>query len=120
MGGHFNGLYCLIVVTTRRLDSLFVAVDTLTKSAHFIPMRTTYQAPNIAIVFISEIVRLHSMPKRVISNRGLVFTGRFWIIFQDALETQLNFNTMYHSETDGKTKMMNQILEDMLCMYVMD
>jgi hypothetical protein len=120
MGGHFNGLYCLIVVTTRRLDLLFVVVDTLTKSAHFIPMHTMYQAPNIAIVFISEIVILHSMPKRIISNRGLVFTGRFWIIFQDALETQLNFNTMYHSETYGKTKMMNQILEDMLCMYVMD
>jgi hypothetical protein len=49
-----------------------------------------------------------------------VFTERFWIIFQEALETQLNFNTVYHSETDGKTKMMNQILEDMLCMYVMD
>jgi hypothetical protein len=49
-----------------------------------------------------------------------MFTGRFWIIFQEALETQLNFNTAYHLETYGKTKMMNQIFEDMLCMYMID
>jgi hypothetical protein len=49
-----------------------------------------------------------------------VFIGRFWTSFQEALETQLNFNTAYHSETDGKIKMMNQRFEDMLCMYMMD
>jgi hypothetical protein len=54
-------------LTTRRHDSILVVVDTLTKSAHFIPMRSTYQAPNIDRVFISEIVRLHGVPKRIIS-----------------------------------------------------
>jgi hypothetical protein len=44
------------------------------KSAQFIHVRMTYQAPDIARVFISEIVRLHGVPKRIISNRGLVFT----------------------------------------------
>ena len=83
------------LVTTRRYNSIFVVVDTLTKSAHFIPMRTTYQAPNIAIVFISEIVRLHGVPKKIISDRGSVFTGRFWVSFQEALGTQLNFSTAY-------------------------
>jgi hypothetical protein len=62
-------------LTARRHDSIFVVVDTLTKSAHFIPVRTTYQAPDIARVFISEIVRLHGVPKRIISDRGSVFTG---------------------------------------------
>jgi hypothetical protein len=52
-------------LTTRRHDSIFVVVDTLKKSAHFIPVRMTYQAPDIARVFISEIVRLHGMPKRI-------------------------------------------------------
>jgi hypothetical protein len=65
-------------LTARRHDSIFVVVDTLTKSAHFIPVRTTYQAPDIARVFISEIVRLHGVPKKIISDRGSVFTGRFW------------------------------------------
>ena len=58
----------------RRHDSIFVVVDTLTKSAHFIPVRMMYQAPDIARVFISEIVRLHGVPKRIISNRGSLFT----------------------------------------------
>jgi transposase InsO family protein len=88
----------------RRHDSICVVVDTLTKSAHFIPMRMTYQAPDIAIIFISEIVRLHGVPKRIISDRGSVFTGQFWTSFQEALGTQLNFSTAYHPETDGQTE----------------
>jgi hypothetical protein len=107
-------------LTARRHDLIFVVVDTLTKSAHFIPVRMTYQAPDIARVSISEIVRLHGMPKRIISDRGSVFTRRFWTSFQEALRTQLNFRTTYHPETDGQTERKNQILEDMLCMYVMD
>jgi hypothetical protein len=55
-------------LTTMRHDSIFVVVETLTKSDHFIPVHTTYQAPHIARVFISEIVRLHGVPKRIISD----------------------------------------------------
>jgi hypothetical protein len=61
----------------RRHDSIFVVVDTLTKSAHFIPVRTTYQVPDIARVFVSKIVRLHGIPRRIISDRGSMFTGWF-------------------------------------------
>ena len=80
----------------------------------------TYQAPDIARVFFSKIVRLHGMPKKIISDRGSIFTGRFWMSFQEALVTQLNFSTAYHPETDGQTERTNQTLEDMLRMYVMD
>ena len=62
-------------LTTRRHDSIFVVVDTLTKSAHFILVHMTYQALEIARVFISEIVRLHGVPKGIISDQGSVFTG---------------------------------------------
>ena len=62
-------------LTARRHNSIFVVVDTLTKSAHFIPVRTMYQAPDMARVFISEIVRLHVVPKKIISDQGSVFTG---------------------------------------------
>ena len=65
----------MIALTARRHDSIFVVVDTLMKSAHFIPVHTTYQEPDIARVFISEIVRLHGVPKKIISDRGSVFTG---------------------------------------------
>ena len=88
--------------------------------AHLIPVRTTYQAPDLARVFISEIVRLHGVPKKIISDRGSVVTGRFWTSFQEALGTQLNFSTAYHPETDGQTERTNQTWEDMLRMYVMD
>jgi hypothetical protein len=81
---------------------------------------TTYQALDIARFFINVIVRLHGVPKRIISDQGSVFTGRFWTSFQEALGTQLNISTMYHPETDGQTERMNQTLEDMLCMYVKD
>jgi hypothetical protein len=64
-------------LTTRRNDSIFMVFDTLMKSAHFIPMCTTYQVLDIARDFIREIVRLHGMPKRIISDRGSMFTRRF-------------------------------------------
>jgi transposase InsO family protein len=83
-------------------------------------MCTTYQAHDIARVFISDIVRLHDVPKRIISDRGSMFIGRFWTSFQEALGTQLKFSTAYHPETDGQTEQTNQTLEDMLCMYIMD
>ena len=61
-------------LTARRHDSIFVVVDTLMKSSHFILVRTTYQAPNIARIFISDIVRMHGVPKRIIYDRVSVFT----------------------------------------------
>jgi hypothetical protein len=87
-------------LTVKRHNSIFIVVDALVKSAHFIPMCKTYQAPDISRVFISDIVRLHGVPKRIISDRGSVFTGQFWTSFQEALGTQLNFSTVYHLETD--------------------
>jgi hypothetical protein len=72
---------------TRRHNSIIVVVDTLTKSAHFIPLHMMCQAHDIAIFFISDIVRLHGMPKRIISNQGSVFTRRFWTSFLEALGT---------------------------------
>jgi hypothetical protein len=75
MGGHFDGFHCLTTTDDmkKRLD--FVVIDTLTKSAHFILVHMTYHTYDIARVFISEIVRLHGMPKRIISDRGSVFIG---------------------------------------------
>ena len=107
-------------LTVRRHDSIFVVVDTVMKSAHFIPMCMTYRALDIARLFVNKIVRLSGVPKRIISDRGSIFTGQFWTSFQDALGTQLNFSTSYHPETNKQTKIMNHILKDTLRMYVMD
>ena len=67
----------ILPLTARSHDSIFVVVDTLTKSAYFIPVHTMYQEPDIARVFISEIVRLHGMPKRIIIRSRIVV---YWTI----------------------------------------
>jgi len=97
-----------------------VVVDKLSKVAHFIPVKSTYKAVNIVEIFMKEIFTLHGIPKMVISDRDAKFTGNFWKALFKGLDTQLNFSTAFHPQTDGQTKRVNQILEDMLRMYVMN
>jgi hypothetical protein len=90
-------------LTSHRHNVILVIVDKMTKSAHFIPFRDTYDATNVARVFISEVICLHGLPKKIISDRNSRFTSRFWTSLQSALGTQLNLRTTYHPETNGKT-----------------
>jgi hypothetical protein len=83
-------------LTATRDKTIFVVVDNLAKSAHFIPVCMMYQALDISMVFISKVVILHGMPKMIISDQGSMFTRRFCTSFQEAFGTQLNFSTMYH------------------------
>jgi hypothetical protein len=61
-----------------------------------------------------RIVCLHGVPKKIVSDRGMQFTLRFWERLKEALDTQLRFSSAYHPQTDGQTKRVNHILEDML------
>jgi transposase InsO family protein len=107
-------------LTPHRHNAILVIVDKLTKSAHFILIRDTYDVTDVAHVFVSEVIRLHEIPKKIISDRDSRFTSRFWISLQSALGTQLNLIATYHPKTDGKTERVNQVMEEMLRMYVMD
>jgi hypothetical protein len=107
-------------LTSHQHNAILVIVDKLTKSAHFIPVRDTYDVTDVARVFLRKVIRLHGIPKKITSDRDSKFTSRFWISLQPVLGTQLNLSTSYHPETDGKTKRVNQVMEDMLRMYVMD
>jgi transposase InsO family protein len=89
-------------------------VDRLTKVAHFILVKTTYSGPQLAELFMSRIVYLHGVLKKIMSNRGTQFTSKFWERLYDTLDTQLRFSSAYHPLTDGQTKRVNQILKDML------
>ena len=100
-------------------DSIFVVIDKLSKAAHFILVKSTYKAVNIVHVFLKEIFRLHGIPKAIILDRDVKFTGNFWRYLFSGLETQLNFSTTYHPQTDRKTQRVSQIVVDMLQMYVM-
>jgi hypothetical protein len=105
--------------STKKNDAIMVVVDKLSKSAHFIPVKSTCKAIDIANIFMKEIFRLHGMPKEIVSDRDTKFTSNFWKSLMVGFETKLLFNTTYHPQTDGQTERVNQIVEDMLRMHVM-
>ncbi|GKA95027.1 putative reverse transcriptase domain-containing protein [Tanacetum coccineum] len=101
-------------------DTIWVIVDRLTKSAHFIPTRETDSMETLTRLYIKEIVSRHGVPISIISDRDSHFTSRFWKSLQNALGTQLDMSTAYHPETDGQSERTIQTLEDMLRACVID
>ena len=101
-------------------DSIMVVVDKLRKEAHLILVKTTYKAASIADIFLKQIFWLHGIPKVIILNRDPKFTSKFWKSLFKGLNTTLIFSTSFHPQTDGQTKRVNQVLEDLLRMYVKD
>ena len=74
-------------LTSHRHNVILVIVDKLTKSSHFIPVRDTYDVTDVERVFVSEVICLHGIPKKIISDRDSRFTSRFWTSLQSALGT---------------------------------
>ncbi|GJZ13780.1 putative reverse transcriptase domain-containing protein [Tanacetum coccineum] len=101
-------------------DSIWVIVDRLTKSAHFLPMKKTDSIEKHAQLYLKEIVCKHGVPTLIISDRDSLFTSRFWKSLQEAMGTQLDMSIAYHPETDGQSEKTIQMLEDMLRAYVID
>ncbi|GJY47656.1 reverse transcriptase domain-containing protein [Tanacetum coccineum] len=106
--------------TSNGHDTIWVIVDRLTKSAHFIPTRETDSMETLTRLYIKEIVSRHGVPISIISDRDSHFTSRFWKSLQNALGTQLDMSTAYHPETDGQSERTIQTLEDMLRACVID
>jgi hypothetical protein len=106
--------------TPKQHDAIMVVVDKLTKAAHFIPIKTTHKAANIADIYMKEVARLHGVPKAIVSDRDPKFASNFWKGLFKGFGTNLNMSTAYHPQTDGQTERVNQVIEDMLRMYVMD
>src|SRR3954469_21350964 len=63
---------------------------------------------------MSRIVSLHGVPLEINSDRGSLFTSRFWGSFQNAMETHISFSTSSHPQSSGQVERVNQILQDML------
>jgi transposase InsO family protein len=106
-------------LTARKKDSIWVIVDRLTKTAHFIAVHTTYSNHDYAELYIDQIVRLHGIPKTIVSDRGTRFVARFWEQLHESLGTKLIRSSSYHPQTDGQTERVNQIVEDMLRASIM-
>ena len=101
-------------------DAIMVVVDKLTKATNFIPVKTTHKEANIANIYMKEVAKLHGIPKAIVSKRDSKFTSNFLKGLFEGFGTSPNMSTTYHPQTDGETKRVNQVIEDVLRMYVMD
>ncbi|GJZ28044.1 DNA/RNA polymerases superfamily protein [Tanacetum coccineum] len=106
--------FVTLPTTQKRHDAIWVVVDRLTKSAHFLPIRKNYGISKLAEIFRQEIVRLHGTPTSIVSDRDPKFTSRFLKGLQKAWGTRLKFSTVFHPQTDGQSERTIQTLEDML------
>ncbi|GJU36759.1 putative reverse transcriptase domain-containing protein [Tanacetum coccineum] len=95
-------------------DTIWVIVDRLTKSAHFLPIRENDPLDKLARLYLNKIVVRHRIPALIICNRDGRFTSNFWRSFQKASGTDISMSTAYHPEIDGQSERTIQTLEDML------
>ncbi|GJV50897.1 putative reverse transcriptase domain-containing protein [Tanacetum coccineum] len=101
-------------------DTIWVIVDRLTKSAHFLPMREDDTLEKLTRQYLKEVVSRHGVPVSIISDNDGKFTLHFWKSLNKVLGTRLDMSTAYHPQTDGQSERTIQTLEDMLCACVLD
>ncbi|GKD16899.1 putative reverse transcriptase domain-containing protein [Tanacetum coccineum] len=106
--------------SSQGFDTIWVIVDRLTKSAHFLPIRENDPLDKLARWYLNRIVARHGIPVSIICDRDGRFTSNFWKSFQKALGTDICMSTAYHPETDGQSERTIQTLEDMLRACVID
>ena len=102
---------------TGKFDSIFVVANRLTKVVHLIPTRTIASMLDVAQLFVKEIVRLHGIPTKAISDRDAKFTSKFWTAMFQSIGTHLNLSSAYHPKIDGQIERVTQVIEDMLRSY---
>ena len=101
-------------------NAIWVIVDRLTKSAHFLPMKVNFSMDRLTSIYVKEIVRMHGVLVSIISYRDPRFTFRFWHNLQKTLGTKLSFSTAFHLQIDGQSERVIQILEDLLRACALD
>ena len=100
--------------TLKGNNAIWVIVDRLTKSAHFLPIRWGSNLEQLAEKYMNEIVWLHGVPVSIVSDRDPRFTSRLWDSLQRALGTKLHMSTAFHPQSDGQSERTIQTLEEML------
>ena len=106
--------------TARGVDAIWMIVDRLTKSAHFLAISESSSVERLSEVYVREVVSQHGVPISIVSDRDVHFTSRFWKKFHEELGTRLHYSTAYHPQTNGQSERTIQTLEDMLRACVLD
>ena len=89
--------------TKKGNNAIWIIVNCLTKSAHFIPMKTgnKMHMALLADLFVNEIVSRYGQPISITLDRDSKFVSRFWKTLHESMGTKLQFSTAYHPQTDG-------------------
>ncbi|KAI3729491.1 hypothetical protein L6452_18151 [Arctium lappa] len=106
--------------TSKGYDAIWVIIDGLTKSVHFLPIKETYNMERLAKLYIDEIVVHHGVPLSIVSDHHSRFTSTFWKSFQREMGSKIKLSTAYHPQTDGQSERTIQTLEDMLRACALD
>jgi hypothetical protein len=78
-----------------------VIVDRLSKFTHFLTLRHLFTAKTVAEKFVEGIIKLHGMPKSIVSDRDPIFISHFWQVFFKMSGTKLRLSSAYHPQMDG-------------------
>ena len=104
--------------TKESYDSIMVIVDKLTKYSILVPFKEAYNAEQLGFTLLDQLVRNHSIPRIITSDRDKLFTSNYWKTLTAGIGIRLKILTVYHPETDGQTERTNQILEAYLRNYI--
>jgi len=99
---------------------IMVVIDRLSKYAHFCTLKADYSSKHVAEAFMQSIVKLHGMPKSIVSDRDRVFTCNFWQQLCKLSGTTLAMSTAYHPQSDGQSEALNRCLEMYLRCFTVD